>query len=212
MKIKNMLCALAVLLVAGLAAIGTIQMWNCSRENPPVGLGIEDASTVVDSFCQALNDGDYETIDSMIYLYSSVNLASEPEDRTTAKLFDCLKDSLVCRTVGEASVSGRNARQDIEVKYFSINRAANDVKVITQYLYEERMEQAQSNEELYDSTGNLLESVAMEIYDVAIEQVIKTPEKYMVSDRITVELVYENGGWEVVLSEDLVQLLLGAEQ
>ena len=61
----------------------------------------------------------------------------------------------------------------------------------------------------YDENGNLLESTAMNIYEEAVRQILVNRDSYTASKTFSLELVYENKHWEVILTDDLADILLG---
>jgi len=209
---KSILCFFLILLTAGLAAFSAVKMWKSGENTVPVGLGIAEASDTVKQFCERLDDGDYEAVESMVNQYASLNLTSLPEESATSKLFVCLKDSMSCERLGECVTVGRNASQDISVRYFDMTLAREDVRGFAQTAYDKKLEEAKSNEELYDENGDLLESVAMEIYEEAVDLVIESHDKYMAEKTFTLELIYEDGRWQIVLTEGLVDILLGGTE
>lgn len=206
---KSILCLFLILLTAGLAAFSAARMWKTGEDTVPVGLGIAEASETVEQFCKKLDDGDYEAVESMVNQYASLNLTSLPEESATRKLFVCLKDSISCERLGECVTVGRSASQDILVRYFDMTMAREDVRGFAQASFDKKLEEARSNEELYDENGGLLESVAMEIYEEAVDSVVESSEKYMSEKTFTLELCYEDGHWQIVLTEGLVDILLG---
>jgi len=206
---KSVLCFLLILLTAGLAAFSAVRMWKTGNDTVPVGLGIAEASDTVKEFCERLDNGDYEGVEDMVNQYTSLNLTSVPEESATRKLFACLKDNLSCERLGECVTVGRTASQEISVTYFDMTLAREDVRGFAQTAFDMKLEEAKSNEELYDENGDLLESVAMEIYEEAVDSVVESSDKYMSQKTFLLELIYEEGHWQIVLTDGLVDVLLG---
>ena len=206
---RKLIFAAALLLtgiMAGCLAFGLVRH---GTRNPPVGLGIADISVTAETFCDALNDGDYAAIEGMISGHSSLNLSAPPEDDIDRRLYLCLTDSYSSRPIGSGEVSGMTARQDIEVSYFSLSLASEDVKQLTQQNYDRLLESGVSNDDLYDENGELLESVAMELYEQSIDRIIEDSEHYTATEIFPLEMTYKNGRWDIVLTGDLVRILLG---
>ena len=206
---RKIVCILALLLMAVLCFFGAFRLWACGSRALPLGVGVDDISITAGQFRDALNEWDHETIEGMINGYSSVNFDYESDSALENKLHDCLADSFDCDLKGEATVKGMNAWQDIEVSYFAFALAADDIKEHTQKHYDQLLESGQDNDDLYDENGNLLESVAMELYEDAVEYIISDSENYRTSRRFTLEFVYENSRWELKLSDELIDTLLG---
>jgi len=205
-KIIYFTTSMAILIASliGIAYTGTV-----GTHTPPVGINVTDMSSTAEIFCTALNDGDYELIEELINGYSSLHLNDTPDEHSSQRLLDCLRDSYHCQLNGIGSTDGMTAQQNIRVSYFSLSLAEDDIKQHTQQLYADLTNKTHSNDKTYDEKGNLLESVALNLYEQAIDKIILEADHYTVTETITMELVFENGRWEIVLNDDLLHLLLG---
>ncbi len=199
----------AAAIIAAAAVICVSSLCCGAQDRVPVTIGVPEASETADAFCAALSDGDMAAVEEMIFDYADLGLARQPESDGAQALLECLHGSFSCTPEGECRESGIDAEQDIRVTYFSVWQAEEYVRGRAQELYDQRLAAAESNEELYDETGNLLESVAKEIYEQALNEVISEAEKYYVTERTTMELVYSDGSWQIVLTDPMVEILLG---
>lgn len=205
----RLICAAAACIVAAAAVCGTAILCHAAQDRPAVGIDVPGISDTVEGFCQSLENGDYAALEELIHDYSSLGLTDEPESENAKTLLEYLRGSYQCEPVGDGSTVGMTAEQDISVSYFSVSMAEETVRQRTQELFNQRMEAAQSNEELYDEYGNVLQSVAFEIYDQALTEMLQNADQYMVSQTVTVELVFEDGRWQIVLSQSIIDILLG---
>ncbi len=209
MNKRKYICIAALLLTAFLAAAGALCLKSLGENTPPAGLGIADMSLTAEKFCSALNSGDLETIDGMINGYSSLNLTAVPDSSASAKLRQCLTDSYDSRLSGSGSSSGMTAEQEIEVSYFSAPLASEDIKQLTQQQYDALLAQTSDTADLYDEEGNLTEERAMALYEESVDRIVADSHRYTVTETITLQMVFENGRWEIVLDDSLVRVLLG---
>jgi len=206
---RKFIYAAALLLTGITAAWLSFALVRFGSSNPPMGLGIADISITAEQFCSALNSGDHGTIEGMIGDYSTLHLDELYEAGSDRRLYKCLSESYRSRPVGEGTVSGMTASQDIEVSYFSLSLAAEDVKLYTREYYDRLLESGRDNSDLYDENGALLESVAMDLYESAIDHIIDDSDDYTTTEVFTLEMTYENGRWDILLTNDLVRILLG---
>lgn len=207
--IKRLLYFMLAGMVSVLAVFCAVRLCIIGQDRVPVGIGVPKAEDTVNAFCEALNYGDLQTVEGLIYGYSSLNLTAQPESGNTEQLLECLRSSYSSEPSGEPINLGTTVMQDVTVEYFSVSLAAEGMKARTEELFNERIDGAERNEELYDEKGDILESVVLELYDQAVGEVIGRYEEYMVSQTVTLELVYENGEWQILLSDQLVNMLLG---
>lgn len=209
MKQKKYICIAALILTAVVAACAALGLRGIGMNTPPVGVGTADMSLTAEQFCSALNEGDYQTIEDLINGYSSLNLAAGPESASAQRLHKCLQDSYAGSLSGTGVTEGMTAKQDIEVSYFSLPLALDDVKQFTQQEYDRLLESTTDTGALYDEQGNLQESLAMELYEKAIDRIITDSQRYTVTETVTLELVFDNGRWEILLTDSLTRILLG---
>lgn len=209
MSKRKLLFASALILTGIAAAVSAFRLVSYGFNNPPTGVGIADPALTAEQFCSALNEWDHEAISGMTGNYDAADFDFELDSPLEAKLHDCLTDSFACELSEKGTVEGMNASYDMSVSYFVFSRAADDIRKYTQRHYDELLASGQDNSDLYDKNGNLLESVAMDLYENAVEIVISDKDKYISTRDLTLDLVYENGRWDVMLSEELIDVLLG---
>lgn len=208
MKLKLFFAVLTII-TANIAIGCAAMLYSHAQSGTAIGIGIESAADTVDLFCDSLENGDFAELENMIYGYSALNLAARPESNSANKLLDCLRSSYHCTPVGEVRTTGMTAEQDIIVEYFSVYDAKEQVRKYAQEIYAQRLEAALSYDELFDENDSLLESVALEIYDEALTQIVENKNSFIVSEQITVELVYAESRWQIVLNDNIINILLG---
>ena len=201
--------AILAVAVAVAALCGALTLTSVAQNGSPVAIGVEGISGTVEAFCSALEEGDYASLEKLVYGYSSLGLTNEPSSDSAQILLRCLRDSYSCIAVGDGQMEGMTARQTVRVDYFSVALAEENVRKRAQELYDERLEDAQVNEDLYDENGDLKESIALDIYEKTLKEIAANPEEFIVSEEITLELVYSEGCWRIVLNDRLVDVLLG---
>lgn len=206
---RNKICLAALLLTAFLSAFGAFRLLIYGSQNPPVGIGIEDVALTAEQFCRAVNQADYDSMEALINGYSSLEFEVDSSLEVDAALQRCLADSYSCRQLEAVSTNGMRASQDIEISYFCFSLAEDDIRQYTSDAYDRLLIDGGNNDNLYDENGNLLESLAMDMYHSAVDSIISNRDRYMVTKAMTLEFVYENGRWEVILSDELADALLG---
>jgi len=206
---KKNLCLMALLLTAVMSCLGAFLLKSFGDHNLPVGLGIDDPAITAAQFCDALNSGDTQAIESMLKGNPKVVPEFGPEQQIDRELYDNLLDSISCKLDKNGVVEGMNASFDVSVSYFAFSLAVEDIRGCAQQIYDSMMAGTSDTELTYDENGNLLESTAMSIYEEAVRQILVNRESYTISRSVSLELVYENKHWEVILTDDLADIPLG---
>jgi len=145
----------------------------------------------------------------MIYGYSDLNLNGRPESDSAAELYDCLWDSYTCSPDGELHTLGTSAQQDVTVGYFDVYLAEEKVRGLVQEHYLQYIENAQELTGIFDENNELTEAAALEIYGRAVKDIIAGAGGYMTEQTVTLEMVYADGRWQVILTDSLAGILLG---
>lgn len=181
--------------------------------SPPVPIGeLADPELAVTGFFDAVVSGDYAVAEGYVANYTGLELAKEPESEISKRLYSIIRGSYsysLGMENGGCVVSGLSAEQIVVVNYFSAKLASERIRVRTEELYENKMRKVSNNDEIYDENGKLRESIAMELFNQATDEVISNPDDFLTSATITVELVYKNGEWKINLSDEMVSVLLG---
>jgi len=206
---KKLLCLSALLLTAVMACLGAFQLKSFGDLHSPIGLGIDDPVLTAEQFCDALDSGDATTVESMLNGAPEVIPEFDPDQQVDKELYDNLMDSIRCKLDRDGTVEGMNACFEVDVTYFSVSLAAEDIRVCAQHIYDDMLSGGSDGEQVYDEHGNILESYAMKIYEQAVQQVLSDRDSYTVSKSFPLELVYSNKRWEVILNDELADVMLG---
>ena len=206
---KKILCLMALLLTAVMSCMGALLLKSFGEHNSPIGLGIDDPAITAAQFCDALNSGDAKAMESMLKGEPKVVPEFGPEQQIDRDIYDNLLDSISCELDKDGVVEGMNASFDVSVSYFAFSLAAEDIRGCAQQIYEGLLSGTGEIELAFDEEGNILESTAMSIYEEAVRQILVNRDSYTASKTFSLELVYENKHWEIILTDDLADILLG---
>lgn len=200
---------MALLLTAVMACLCAFQLRSVGEHSSPIGLGIDDPAVTAAEFCDALSKGDAKAVESMLHGSPKVVPEFTSFQQIDSELYDSLMDSISCELNENGTVEGMSASFGVNVSYFSVSLAAEDIRLCAQQVHDSMLVGTNETELVYDEAGNLTEASAMSIYEEAVRQILVDRDNYTVRDSFPLELVYENKRWEVILTDDLADVLLG---
>ncbi len=191
------ICAAATVLCLLLGSVGTVF-------TRPKG----DPRETVTAFFDALNSGDYDSAYSHISGYTSLGLENTPSDSVSKAAYDALKASYKYKLLGNCSVDKRSASQQLEFSYLELSSVKGDVSsVCIDKLEEIAAERSQAD--LYSEDSKFLPAVSEEAFELAVNEVLKTPEKHCVTDTIQIQLEYKDERWLIIPDAALINALSG---
>ena len=156
-------------------------------------------------FDEARKDG---AVSGNVVFPTELKEAFRVENDTDALLVDALQDSLSYRLLGDIRVQGRNAGQDMEVRYLDLKKLPLKIRpLVEQHLA--GMAEEKRREEIYDAHKAYRAEVLEEAYALAVGDILRQAEQYYTTEQLTLRLTYENGCWNVQQNEGLMAALYG---
>lgn len=205
LKTGIILCAVLISAVAAGAVFCLVS--SQTKATPPAD---KKPCETVTTFFEAVERRDYGSYADCLYECSSLGLENEPEDGTEKLLWEKLRASFAHEIKGEAETDYDRARVRVKLTGFSLKRASVDVRRKTQNYIAETMQNPSLDDVIFDDSGNYCEDFIMERYEKAVADVAENSDKYRSSTEITVELVYIEGKWRIVVTDELSEALTGS--
>lgn len=202
-----MLVKVAAVCVALLVAVGVCLV--LSSGDAFVFGQLPDPSDAAQEFFQALTQQDYAVCDKYIIGYSGLGLEKMPEDPAAAKLYQTLRESYTYTVFKEQTiVRGALAQVTVELKYFSLEKAAKDMESMARAGIINTLSGYSDETEVYNEDGSFRPEVYQEICCAIADLIIEDKENYMVTRRVVVNMKY-SGGWRIVADSSLLKILCG---
>ena len=204
LKTAGLLCAL-VLVCLGLTAA----LASTAQSEPAILGGVPDPDDTVALFFDSLCAGELEQCDSLLYGYSSLGLDSQPQTAIGSALMDAVAASYSWQEAVPCTVDGINARCEILLTCLDTSAMTDDVRALAGEKLERFAAEAVSNDSLYNEDGSYREDVIMQLLEQAVADALLNAQQYYVSNQIEVSLSYIDGGWRVVLTDELIAAITG---
>lgn len=163
----------------------------------------------VSAFFTAVEQQDYDLYTDYLHECKSLGLENEPEDEIERILWNEFRSSFSHEIKGDVRVEYDRAYVDVQLTGLSFPKASDEVKKKTKALISEKMNNPSVDDKIFDDNGEYLEEFVMEQYNKAVEEFAESGGNYLSSAEITVELVYIQGKWRIVVTDELAEALVG---
>ena len=204
--IRKFWVGVTVLLLAAALLLCVYASWKGSLYIKPSG----NPQYTVTRFFDALLAEDYPTAYACLSDYRSLGLEKEPASEEGRLIYQALKDSYQYELVGKCREEQLSAVQTVSFRYLNVQRVESEiskrVNTVLAYLVAEK-----SRDEVYDENGAYLPSLTDEVYLVALQQVLESPDFYYSTAEFDVQLEYINGEWLMVTDQALFNAITGGE-
>ena len=168
-----------------------------------------DPQDTVSSFFDSLIAEDYETAYGYLSGYSTLGLENAPGDELSAMVYDALKASYEYELFGSCSIEKLSASQQLQLSYLDIAAVQAKAKELTMVKLEELV-MARPKAEVYDENKQYLPEIAQEAYTLAVEEALKSADKFCTTTGIQLQLEYKDGSWYILPTQELLNALIGS--
>lgn len=208
MRISKFFAVIFGLLGAAIAA-GTVFLCLQSLNQEPVLVKAPIAATTqVESMMRAVCKNDYATVSELIYGNPDLGASLESEDPITATIWDAFIASIEYEMVGECYATSAGVSQNVHLKYLDIVAATEALQIRARNLLEQRINEAENMEDIYDENNEFRQDFLDTIVVDAVRETIAQDAQYLETDLI-VKLAFSGGKWWIVADDALVNFISG---
>lgn len=163
---------------------------------------LPDPKPVVSEFFTALCEGESEKCDALLANYSSLGLDVSIASEYKAKLFDMLKESYSFELSDEIEIEGVTAIESVSLTHLNLSLLEGELAKKAYSLADHDTIRNQQDNELVAQEIEMAMNNALRLFEDNIED-------YYITQKIEVNLVYENGQWLIVLDDSLYNAIIG---
>ena len=208
MKIRNIISAVFAAVAICAAAAGVYLSFSSLDAEPVLLSPPEEAEQRVVEFMDAVCAADYEQVSQYLSGSPSLGLDREAADEVGVLLWDAYTDSLTYSLVGECHATDDGLAQKVTLTGLDITSVPAVLKERSQVMLEQRVAEAEDADEVYDENNEYREDFVMQVlYDAAVQALEKDAQEMTVE--LTVNLVYQNEEWMVVVDSELLDAISG---
>lgn len=208
MKISKFFAVIFGLLGAAIAA-GTVFLCLQSLNQEPVLLKTPIAATTqVESLMRAICKDDYAAASELIYGNPDLGANLESEDAITSTIWDAFISSIEYEMVGDCYATNSGVAQNVHLKYLDIVAATEALQIRARNLLEQRINEADDMEDIYDENNEFRQDFLDAIVVDAVRETVAQDAQYLEAD-LTVNLAFTDGKWWIVADDALVNFISG---
>lgn len=206
--IKKLLSA--ILMIAGIAAaVAAVNVSLSNLETDPVLLATpEEAEHQVIGLMDAVCRGDYEEASTYLQGQPGLGVDREASDEVGVLIWDAFCNSMSYELVGQCYATSDGLAQNVTISCIDITSVTAVLKDRSQALLEQRVEEAEDLDDVYDEDLQYREDFVMAVlYDAAVAA-LEEDARTMTYD-VTMNLSYQNGKWWIIADKNLLDAISG---
>ena len=206
--IKKLL-SLVFAIVGIAAAVAAVSLsLSYKNANPMLLVPPEEAQHQVTGLMEAVCAGDYSTASTYLQGQPNLGVDREPTDAVGVLIWEAFCDSMRYELVGECYATEDGLAQNVVFSCIDITSVTETLKDRSQDLLEQRVEEAEDLEEVYDEDLQYREDFVMDVlYDAAVAALKEDAQT--ITAELTVNMAYQNGQWWIIGDKALLDAISG---
>ena len=206
--IKKILSVIFVL-IGIVAAVVAVNMGLTNRNADPVLLATpEAASQQVTGLMEAVCSGDFATASTYLQGQPGLGVDREATDEVGILIWEAFCDSMSYELVGECYATEAGLSQNVTLTCMDVTTVTAVLKERSQALLEQRVDEAEDLEDVYDENLQYREDFVMDVlYDAAV-MALEKDAKIMTTE-LTLNLSFQNEQWWIAADRELLDAISG---
>lgn len=206
--IKKML-SLVFTVVGIAAAVAAVSLsLSYKNANPMLLVPPEEAQHQVTGLMEAVCAGDYSTASTYLQGHPNLGVDREPTDAVGVMIWEAFCDSMEYELVGECYATEDGLAQNVVFSCIDITSVTATLKDRSQTLLEQRMEEAEDLDEVYDEDLQYREDFVMDVLYDAATAALKEDSQTITAE-LTVNMAFQNGQWWIIADKALLDAISG---
>ena len=202
---------LSVVFAAGgiWAAVTAVNLGMSNKDADPVLLEPPlEAKHQVTGLMDAVCQGDFDAASTYLQGQPNLGVDREATDEVGILIWEALCDSMSYELVGECYVTDDGLAQSVKLTCLDITTVTATLKERSQTLLEQRVEEAERVEDVYDENFQYREDFVMDVlYDAAVAA-LKEDAKTMTTE-LTLNLSHQGENWWIIADRELLDAISG---
>ena len=199
-----------IFIVIGIAAaVAAVNLGLSNKEAEPVLLAPpEEAKLQVQGLMDAVCAGDFKGASAYMQGQPDLGVDREATDPVGVLIWNAFCDSMSYELVGDCYGTEAGLAQDLTISCLDITSVTSVLKDRSQAMLEQRVEEAENLDDVYDEDLQYREDFVMDVlYDAAVEA-LEEDSVTMTTD-LTVNMVYQNEQWWIIADRNLLDAISG---
>lgn len=199
-----------ILAVIGIAATaGAVRLaLDHTNSNPVLLAPPEEAVHQVTGLMDAVCSGDFDAASTYLQGQPGLGVDRDPTDEVGVLIWEALCDSMHYELVGECYATADGLAQNVTMTYMDITSVTAVLKDRSQTLLEQRVEEAEALDDVYDENMQYREDFVMDVLYDAAAAALKEDATYVTTD-LTLNMTYQGGKWWIIGDRALLDAISG---
>ena len=196
------------ILAAVLAAASVWVVANCRDDLPVLAAEPVEASVQVQKLMDALCDGAFEDMESLLYGQPDLGLDREAESQVGQMLWNAYISSLDYEMLGTLYATPTGLAQNVKVISMEMETVTENLGQRVQILVQQGVEAAESVSEIYNEENTYKQSFIDMVMEEAVRQALDEDVRYTYRI-VPVQLVFREGQWWIQPDKVLLEVVSG---
>lgn len=191
------------------AAVAAVNLSLSNKNADPVLLvPPEEAKLQVVGLMDAVCAGDFDTASTYLQGQPGLGVDREATHEVGILIWDALCDSMSYELVGECYATESGLAQNVTLTYMDITSVTAVLKERSQTMLEQRVDEAEDLEDVYDEQLQYKEDFVMDVlYDAAVAALKE--DATMITTELTMNMVYQGEKWWIIADRALLDAISG---
>ena len=191
------------------AAVAAVNLSLSNKNADPVLLvPPEEAKLQVVGLMDAVCAGDFDTASTYLQGQPGLGVDREATHEVGVLIWDALCDSMSYELVGECYATESGLAQNVTLTYMDITSVTAVLKERSQTMLEQRVDEAEDLEDVYDEQLQYKEDFVMDVlYDAAVAALKE--DATMITTELTMNMVYQGEKWWIIADRALLDAISG---
>lgn len=206
--IKKLLSVIFAMIGIATAAAAVNLALSNKAADPKLLLPPEEAEQQVVGLMDAVCQGDYTSASTYLLGQPNLGVDREATDEVGVLIWDAFCDSMEYELMGECHATADGLAQSVRITCMDVTSVTAVLKDRSQALLEQRVEEAENLDEVYDENLQYREDFVMNVlYDAAVAALEE--DATTITTELTLNMSYQDGQWWIVVDKLLLDAISG---
>ena len=206
--IKKLLSVIFAMIGIATAAAAVNLALSNKAADPKLLLPPEEAEQQVVGLMDAVCQGDYTSASAYLLGQPNLGVDREATDEVGVLIWDAFCDSMEYELMGECHATADGLAQSVRITCMDVTSVTAVLKDRSQALLEQRVEEAENLDEVYDEDLQYREDFVMNVlYDAAVAALEE--DATTITTELTLNMSYQDGQWWIVVDKLLLDAISG---
>ena len=208
MKVSKFISALLILLAVMLATVSVLLCFFAMGQKPMILSEPKQASSAAARVMDAVRQGDFAEAGKHLQGSPDLGVDREPENVVGKILWEEFLRTFRYEFQGSCYAVETGMALDVSVTYLDFDSVISTLGDRTGEMLRERVKNAEDPGEVYDADNNYREDLVNEVLEKAARDAVAEDSR-MVTEDLTLYMVYEGDQWWVVPDSALIRVISG---